>query len=233
MNFLAGFSVDRNIDVFLTTFKPSPKEITMGQASIQLKRHLRGLKPGTLFTSRDCLPFGSRAAIDQALYRLVKTGYIVRYARGVFARPSVDEPAPTIEEIAIKKANSFGRHLAAHGSTLVQEVGLEKRAKDLFIFSTNSSSSTFKCRDITVHLRKTCFRKMSLQKLPVGKAIGALWHLGKQKCKMEQVAFAVTQFPQRHKTLMREAACWVPAWLSRFFLFFRFDAIHRQPVAVL
>lgn len=205
----------------------------MGQASILLKRHLRGLKPGVLFTTRDCLPFGSRAAIDQALYRLVKSGYIVRYARGVFARTAVDESAPSIEEIAMKKANSFGRQLAAHGSALAKQLGLTKQADNPFIFSTNSSSSTFKCGDITVYLRKTCFRKMSLQKLPVGKAIGALWHLGKQTCKMEQVAFAVAQFPQKHKMLMRECACWIPAWLGRFFLSFRFDAIHRQLVAVL
>ena len=47
----------------------------MGETAKLMNRYIAGLAPGQLFTTRECLPFGSRAAIDQKLFRLVKAGF--------------------------------------------------------------------------------------------------------------------------------------------------------------
>ena len=132
----------------------------MADTASLMRHFISGIKPGKLFTTRDCLPLGNRAAIDQALCRLVKRNVLVRLARGVFTRSST-EPKPSLQEIVKLKAKSFGRRIAAHGSTLAYNLGLteQKLPDDKVVFATDSSSSKFKCGDITVYFKKTCWRE--------------------------------------------------------------------------
>ncbi|NLS92626.1 MAG: type IV toxin-antitoxin system AbiEi family antitoxin domain-containing protein [Planctomycetaceae bacterium] len=49
--------------------------------------HIRRRGRGKVYTSKDLLRFGSRAAIDQALPRLVKAGQLQRLGRGLYYYP--------------------------------------------------------------------------------------------------------------------------------------------------
>ena len=50
-----------------------------------IQAHALQLPAGQLLSATDCLSMGSRAAIDQALYRMVKSGQLVRVYRGLYA----------------------------------------------------------------------------------------------------------------------------------------------------
>jgi len=50
-----------------------------------IQTQARKLAAGQLLAATDCLSLGSRAAIDQALYRMVKSGQLVRVSRGLYA----------------------------------------------------------------------------------------------------------------------------------------------------
>ena len=127
----------------------------MAETASLMRHFISGVKPGKLFTTRDCLPLGNRAAIDQALCRLVKRNVLVRLARGVFTRSST-EPKPSLQEIVELKAKSFGRRIAAHGSALAYDLGLTEQQlpDDKVVFATDSSSSKFRCGDITVYFKR-------------------------------------------------------------------------------
>ena len=216
----------------------------MAETASLMRNFISGVKPGTLFTTRECLPLGNRAAIDQALCRLVKRNVLVRLARGVFTRSST-EPKPSLQEIVELKAKSFGRRIATHGSMLAYNLGLTKQKlpNDKVVFATDSSSSKFRCGDITVYFKKTCWRKMSLQKSKAGKkklalqeskvgeALVALWHLGKHGCYPQQIGKVIAGLG-RHKVLLRESAPWIPAWLSAYFLHIPLNHLNRQLVTV-
>lgn len=79
------------------------------QVSIQIRAYISGLAEGKLFTTRELLNYGSRAAVDQALHRLVAKGQIVRMARGVFVKESEGRFRPAVSEVALAKARSFGK----------------------------------------------------------------------------------------------------------------------------
>lgn len=53
----------------------------------QIKHKIQSFEKGVVFSSRDFLELGNRAAIDKSLSRMVKKGEIERVARGLFFRP--------------------------------------------------------------------------------------------------------------------------------------------------
>ena len=204
----------------------------MGETKTLMRRFIAMLEPDKVFTTRECLPFGKRAAIDQTLCRLVKRNAIVRLARGVFTKSSTRHK-PSLEEIASAKAKAFGRRFGAVGSKLAQEFGLikpqqpQQQPDEKAVFSINSSSSTFKCGDVTIYLRKTCPRKVVLQESQAGKALVALWHMGKYLCCAEQVRKAIAELGRVDTQRLRESAPWLPAWLSAYFLDFPLNHLNR------
>ncbi|HEY9682000.1 MAG TPA: hypothetical protein V6C86_10520 [Oculatellaceae cyanobacterium] len=56
-----------------------------------IRQHITRLGRTEPFTTKDFLIYGNRASVDQTLSRLVKIGFIVRLAPGVFARESGKE----------------------------------------------------------------------------------------------------------------------------------------------
>jgi len=54
--------------------------------SSYVRRYINRLAPNTLFSTSQLLSCGKRAAVDQALSRLVKRGDIIRLTRGLFLR---------------------------------------------------------------------------------------------------------------------------------------------------
>jgi hypothetical protein len=78
-------------------------------------------RAGQVYTPRDFLDLGSRAAIDQALSRLVKQGALRRVARGLYDRPRrsaiLDRPAPPILDAVVDALRRRG-NLSIVGSDL-------------------------------------------------------------------------------------------------------------------
>ena len=83
-----------------------------------IRRHVSNLLDGQIFTTRDCLKYGTRQNVDNALYRCVKERWIIRISRGVFTRYSSKFEFPSFAEIARIKAEAFGKKLLAHGADL-------------------------------------------------------------------------------------------------------------------
>ena len=54
--------------------------------------HLRHRSRGKVYTSKDLVHLGSRAAVDQALSRLARDGTLQRLARGLYYYPQ-NQPA--------------------------------------------------------------------------------------------------------------------------------------------
>ena len=61
----------------------------MNSVSKQIVKRIRGKGMGFVFTPKDFLDLGSRAAVDQALSRLTRRGTIRRLGRGLYDYPRV------------------------------------------------------------------------------------------------------------------------------------------------
>ncbi|HEY9871143.1 MAG TPA: DUF6088 family protein [Candidatus Obscuribacterales bacterium] len=181
-------------------------------------RHIFVSPPGKILTTREFLIYGSRAAVDQALSRLVKKGILRRLARGVFLRHDSELANITVWDVARVKAQSFGKQIAGWGGNIAAELGLLEPEKLEPIFAVNGSSSGFYFGHIFIQFRRTCPRRMRFADTRAGKAIRALWHLGRGRCRQEHVHKATQSCLRSDREEIRLSFPWIPAWLSSYFL---------------
>jgi len=182
--------------------------------SARIRRFIRGIKLGQLFTTRQCLSFGSRGAVDQALYVLVNLGFIIRVARGVFRRHG--SLPPTLLAVATIKAKSFGKRIYAHGADVAAVLGFPAPANTGPTFACTGRSSAFRCGDKVIRFIGTSPRKLHKRNSLAGKVIGALWHLGKQRATTEAVSQTYPLWSKVQEDI-KAAAQFLPAWMNNLF----------------
>lgn len=180
--------------------------------------YARALPPDSIFTTRELLSFGSRSAVDNAIYRLVHRLEIVRIIPGVFRLPDSTRVV-TLEELAIVKARSFGRQLIKHASDIVSELGIApgSRKPGEVWFATNGSNSAFTFGSTKIYFKQTSSRRMELGDSPFGQVVRALSSLGRKKVSADTVALATANLAQGEIGRGVELAAFMPAWLSEFF----------------
>jgi len=70
----------------------------------KITARIRRRKPGWVFSPKDLLDVGTRAAVDQVLSRLVRQGMIRRVDRGIYYYPKISKLlgplSPTPDNIA-------------------------------------------------------------------------------------------------------------------------------------
>jgi len=104
-----------------------------------VRAYINSLPEGDLFTSIELRKLWSGTAVDQCLHRMVDNGEITRWARGVFSRKDGNR-IPSIEEVAIIKARSFGKEIAA--ADTFDSTGRDK-SENFHSYLANGRSSSF------------------------------------------------------------------------------------------
>jgi hypothetical protein len=186
-----------------------------------IRKMIYGLPEGGTFTTRDCLGYGARAAVDQALSRCVKNGLIRRLARGVFVKDPDQECTFTPIEIATLKAKSFGHTITKHASTIAFELGLKVGDSTEPTFATDGQSSSFRMGDLRIHLKGTAPRKLRLHQGKAEKTLRALWHMGKKEVDPYVIERAAMYFLRSDREEMLDLMRWIPGWLCDSFKFTR------------
>jgi hypothetical protein len=183
-----------------------------------IRRYINSLKKNQLFSTRELLSFGPRGAIDQALWLMVKSGFLQRLARGVFVKAGFHPISPPAEEVAQTKARAFGKQITNHGMVLSSQVEPQTDPTNKQVFAVDASTSKFRYGEIIIYLRKTCPRKIALQDTFVGKTTRALWYLGKQATNDDLIAASKKDWNRADKEEAELDAQWLPAWLNKYFL---------------
>ena len=178
-------------------------------------RHINRAPANRIFTTRDFLSYGSRRAVDQALFRMVRSGWIVRVARGVFVKQGTK--LPSVLEIASAKAKAFGKQITRHCADLASDLVLTARGTTELTFATSGCTSSFLAGDTRVQMKHIGPRKTVLGDTKAGRAIRALWHLGQAACTAYHVSTAHRSFSRTDYEEFRRSAAWMPAWMTRLF----------------
>jgi hypothetical protein len=139
---------------------------------------------GEAFTSTVFSNLGSRAAIDQALSRLVASGELVRITRGVFVHPNrsryVGEVMPEPLKVAQAIADAHGELIQVHGAEAARLLGLTTQMPLQSMFYTTGRNREIKLGNLKLTLKHAAKRKLALSGRPAGLALSALWYLGKE-----------------------------------------------------
>jgi hypothetical protein len=191
-----------------------------------IKRFLHKCNEGQLFTTREVLQYGTRAAVDQALQRLVKEGIIIRLARGVFIKYYIGFKWPSVFEVATAKAKAFQKQIIISGKdaakalkvipTTNQQGNNQYENSQNVVYSTDGSTSAFHYKDTKIIFKATSARQMSLGESRLGLAIRAIWYVGKV-CTPEQVENAVRNLNRVELLEFRCLASIMPFWFRPLF----------------
>jgi hypothetical protein len=187
-----------------------PKNVTQAVLAEASQLH-----EGALISAKGLLHLGKRAAVDQALTRLVHRKELMRTGHGLYVRPiktkfGVRAPAP--EKVVQEIARTHAEIIAKHGAAEANALGLTTQVPIKSVFWTTGKSRKLKLGSESVELKNAPL--WLLQQSRAGEAIRALYWIGKPR-----VAAALTmlksKLPQQTVEEIVALRPALPAWLSK------------------
>ena len=171
---------------------------------------------GAPVLAKGLLHLGSRAAVDQALSRLVRRGALLRAGRGVYVLPVENRfgrRAPSVEKTIEGLAAARGEQIANSGAMAANVLGLTTQVPVKRVFLTSGSSRTLMVGRERIELRHAPPWQLALADRRAGEAIRALAWLGRDK------AAAVTgvlrqRLSEDERRELGSVSAQMPGWLA-------------------
>jgi hypothetical protein len=164
-----------------------------------IRQAIAGQPQGAVFSSADFLSAGTRAAVDQALFRLMKDGTIERVARGLYAAAGQPVDAQTVASALARKT---GEHVGFAPT--------EGHAGGVLVVPTSGLSRTLKAAGHTVQFQRMSQRKVQLAASPKGRVLLELWTRGMKNLTTMEIQRATGDWAEGE---IDSYAALIPAWL--------------------
>ena len=186
----------------------------------QIHRRIRGRGRGAVFTPKDFVDLGSRAAVDQSLSRLAHDGVLVRLRNGVYhypkTHPRLGTLAPDADTVA--RALVGDAPLQVTGASAVNVLGLSTQVPARTIYWSDRSYKDVPIGQRVVSIRKASPRRLAAAGRPSGPVIQALKHLGPDSVGPRIVKKLRVTLPQSTKddlrTFVKRNPRMVPDWMQ-------------------
>ena len=149
----------------------------MQRLTDQILAHARRLPEATPIAAKAFLHLGNRAAVDQALSRLMCRGKLLRAGRGLYVRPIESRfgvRAPAVEQVVEAVAIQKGEVVAPSGAAAANALGLTTQVPVRSVYLTSGRSRKLTLGKQTVELRHAPRWQLALAGRPAGEAIRAL-----------------------------------------------------------
>lgn len=150
----------------------------------QIMERATALPEGTPIAAKSLLHLGSRAAVDQALSRLVRRGRLLRAGRGLYVRPIEGRfgvRTPAVEKVVRAVGEQRGEVVASSGAAAANALGLTTQAPIRSVYLTSGPSRTLSLGNQAVEFRHAPAWQLLLADRPAGEAVRALAWLGPEK----------------------------------------------------
>jgi Family of unknown function (DUF6088) len=172
---------------------------------------------GAPLCAKELLHLGSRAAIDQALSRLVTAGTLMRAGRGLYLRPVNGQfgvRAPSTLKVIDGISSISGETITSHGAAAANALGLTTQVPMRSIFLTSGRNRQLELGTQKVELRHAPKWQLIYPQRIAGEVVRALAWLGPEK--------SVLAIGELRKKLsvpeLNEVACArgrLPTWLAK------------------
>lgn len=156
----------------------------MTAVASQIMKRVSAHSSGTwVCTPKDFLDLGSRAAVDQALSRLVKAGQLRRVGHGLYTMPRtsnvLNRPAPVDLDAAVAAlSRRDGIRVMPDGLVFANQLGLTNAVPAKVSYVTDGHSRTLKIDGRTVRFRHAGPSVMQWAGRPAAPVVQALRWLG-------------------------------------------------------
>lgn len=171
---------------------------------------------GGVYTPNDFLDVAARAAVDQALSRLAKTGKLRRLARGLYdfprVHPTLGPLSPAADDVAQALARETGSRVQITGARAANALGLTTQVPAKNTYLTDGPARRVVLGKRVVDLRHASPKHLIAPGSPAGTVVQALRHVGPVR------AAAVAQVASRQlsasdKKTLASSAIQAPAWM--------------------
>lgn len=137
-----------------------------------------------MFSSADFLDLGTRAAVDQALSRLVKQGTIRRLAPGLYhyprTSPKLGVISPLPDAVAQAVARKAGNRIIPSGAMAANALGLSTQVPAKAIYLIDGQPKKVRYGSQTIMFRTAATRTMAVSGRVSAIVFQALRYLGKE-----------------------------------------------------
>jgi Family of unknown function (DUF6088) len=171
---------------------------------------------GGVFTPSDFLDVAGRAAVDQALSRLVKGGKLRRLARGLYdfpkLHPKLGPLSPATDDVARALARETGSQVQIGGARAANALGLSTQVPAKSSYLTDGPSRRVVLGKRVVDLRHASPKHLIAPGSPAGTVVQALRHLGPVRA-TDVVRVAARRLSASDKKTLATSAVQAPAWM--------------------
>jgi hypothetical protein len=189
----------------------------MTSVAEKILAHAEALPEGAGFCAKELLHLGERAAVDQALARLERSGSISRISRGLYLklkRGKYGPRTPQPDTVVAALAHATGETIAEHGAAAANALGLTTQHPLKPIYLTSGPSRELRIGGQMVELRHARDWELILPKEAAGAALRALAWAGR-----EHVASLVEglrrTLPQVERERLMSVRARLPTWLAQ------------------
>lgn len=179
-------------------------------------RRARASGRGSVFTPSDFLDMAGRAAVDQALSRLVVGGKLRRLERGLYDFPKVHprlgplSPAP--DDVAQALARETGSQVQITGARAANALGLSTQVPAKSTYLTDGPSRRVVLGKRVVDLRHASPKHLIAPGSSAGTVVQALRHVGPTRV-ADVAQIAARRLSARDKKTLATTAIQAPAWM--------------------
>ena len=186
------------------------------------------------YLTKDLVGLGTRAGVDQVIYRMAKNEEIVRVARGIYARPKWNKyvKAPVLPEpyeVAALIAKTRGVKVGVTGAEAAHLLGLSTQMPTQPVYLTTGRTGEVKLGKNTIRLRHVSPRQMQYAGTEVGVAIAAIRYLGKEFVTAQVISSLKRALTKDDFETLRTATTALPGWAMD--KFFQYEARHGGRVS--
>ena len=195
-----------------------PSKPTRNSVESRIGRHVRRCVRGSVFTPASFAGWGSRAAIDKALQRLVAQGVLRRLSRGWYDKPRTDELLgplwPTVESVVKALVGREKSRVQPAGLYAANLLGLSEQVPARIVLLTDGTGRSVRIGPMQLLLKRTSPRNMRTAGRLGGLVIQALKSLGKQHITPEVLARLCERLPAPERAGLLEDAVLAPGWMQ-------------------
>lgn len=182
----------------------------------RIMKRARANGRGGVFTPSDFLDVAGRAAVDQALSRLVKGGKLRRLTQGLYdfpkVHPALGPLSPAPDDVAKALARETGSQVQIAGARAANALGLSTQVPAKSIYLTDGPSRRVVLGKRVVDLRHASPKHLIAPGSPAGTVVQALRHVGPARA-ADVAQIAAHRLSPSDKKTLATTAVQAPAWM--------------------
>ena len=180
-----------------------------------------GKKKGWVFAPSHFHDLGNRAAVDQALSRLVRSGDIRRLARGLYDypknHPDFGDVPPSVDRVASALAEKDNLKIQPSGAYAANLLGLSDQVPARVVFLTDGSSRMVQIGNWNIKLKKTTPKNMATAGRVSGLVIQALRYMKQENIDDMIINKLKRRLSVEDKKQLVSDLRYAPAWIGEIF----------------